>query len=278
MTAWLMAHRNIVDGIGFDSIMGLSVWVVLACGRVSLGNTGFAAVGAIVTIDLTARHHWPVLAAAAAGIASAAAVAYVLGLLLARIPNAQFAIATLVFGVVVSDVVVIPFGAKDHIAAIASTPHVFVALVLAAAGVWFFMRSREGRAFAAVAQDEGAASGLGIDPARARHIAFVAGGSIAGLCGCLMVLHRGSLIAQSFGFDQNVGALAGVVVGGSASVAGPFIGAVVIAMSTLLVPSLSSYRSLFQPALLLVFSLALPGGLTSIASNVVRRFSRAGGA
>lgn len=278
MAVWLLAHRNIVDGIGIDSIMGLSVWIVLASGRVSLGNAGFAALGAIVTIDLAARHHWPVAAAVAAGVACAAAIAFVLGLLLARIPNAQFAIATLVLGVVVSDVVVIPYGAKDHIAGIVSTPHIYVALVLVAAGVWFFMRSREGRAFAAVAQDEGAASGLGIDPARARHIAFVAGGSIAGLCGCLMVLHRGSLIAQSFGFDQNVGALASVVVGGSANVAGPFIGAVLIALSTILVPSLSSYRSLFQPALLLVFSLALPGGLTSIASNLVRRFSRVGGA
>ncbi len=277
MAAWLIAHRNLVDGIGIDSIMGLSVWVVLACGRVSLGNAGFAAIGAIVTLDLAARHHWPVVAAAAAGLASAAVVAYLLGFALARMRNAQFAIATLVFGVLITDGVVIPYGAKDRVAAIAFTPQIYIALALAALALWLFMRSREGRAFAAVAQDERAASGIGIDPARARHIAFAAGGSIAGLCGCLMVLHRGSLIAQSFGFDQNVAALASVVVGGSASVAGPFVGAVVIAISTLAVPSLSSYRSIFQSALLLVCSLALPGGLASIASDVMRRFSRTGG-
>ena len=277
MAAWLIAHRNLVDGIGIDSIMGLSVWIVLACGRVSLGNTGFAAIGAIVTVDLAARHDCPLVVAAAAGVASAAAAAYLLGFALARIGNAQFAIATLVFGVAITDGVVIPFGAKDRVAAIAFTPHIYAALGLTALVLWLYMRSREGRAASAVAQDERAASGVGIDPARARHVAFVAGGSIAGLCGCLMVLHRGSIIVQSFGFDQNVAALAAVVVGGSASVAGPLVGSVAIAISMLVVPSLSSYRAIFQSALLLVCSLALPGGLASIASDVMRRFSRAGG-
>jgi branched-chain amino acid transport system permease protein len=276
MAAWLIVHRNLVDGIGIDSMMGLSVWIVLACGRVSLGNTGFAAIGAIVTLELAARHNCPLVVAAAGGVASAAAAAYLLGLALARIGNAQFAIATLVFGVAITDGVVIPYGAKDRVAAIAFTPHIYAALVLTALVLWLYMRSREGRAASAVAQDERAASGVGIDPARTRHVAFVAGGSIAGLCGCLMVLHRGLIIVQSFGFDQNVAALAAVVVGGSASVAGPLVGSVVIAISTLVVPSLSSYRAIFQSALLLVCSLALPGGLASIASDVMRRFSRAG--
>src|SRR5690242_21010443 len=103
MGVWFALHRGIVDGIGIDAILGMSVWIVLSCGRVPLGNTAFAAVGALVTIDLAASHRWPVVPAALAGVLAAAFAAYVLGFAVARLGAVPFAVATLAFGVFVSD-------------------------------------------------------------------------------------------------------------------------------------------------------------------------------
>jgi len=277
MAEWFSAHRSLIDGVGIDSLMGLSVWIVLACGRVALGNTAFAASSAFVTLELAARYHWPVAGAAAAGIASAGAAAYALGFALSRFGSAQFSIATLALGVLVSDDVVLPAGSQVRVSAVAFTPQIWLALAVTGVGLWFLLRSRTGRVFAAVAQDEPTARAVGIDPERARHAALVAGGIVAGVCGVLIVLLRGFLIAQSFGFDQNVGALAAVIIGGSASVAGPAVGAIALAAAMSAVPSLSSYRTIVQSAFLLVFSLALPGGLASIAARIARRSSTAGG-
>jgi branched-chain amino acid transport system permease protein len=266
---WLVVHREFVDGVGIDALMGLSVWIVLACGRLSLCNYLFAFVGALVTIDLASIEHWPIVFAAVAGALSAALCGLLLGLVLAPVARVPFAVATFALGLMAQYFLApTKFGGIAHTVPPAS---IYIVLLFVTAVVWLFTKSRTGLASAAAALDERAAASLGYNVERLRLIALTKGAFVAGIAGSLIALHRGSFDPADFGFDQNVRALAAVVVGGTGSFIGPLLGAALLGAIPLAVPSIASSRAILDAALLLAFSIALPGGLASLLVKVWRR-------
>jgi branched-chain amino acid transport system permease protein len=266
---WFAANQELVDEIGIDALMGFAAWVVLAGGQVSLGTAGFSAIGAFCATYLAGTERWPVPAAIAAGVAAAAAAGFILGLPLARLGRAQFAIVTLAFGQFVFLALRVPVGwgkatAAGTAAGELHTASIYAALALCAFGLWRLMISRDGRALRAVAQDEEAASGLGIDPARAKHVAVVAGAFIAGLAGALVA---SSGTGRSWiwpGFDQSFGALATAVIGGSGSIGGPIAGATILSLIHTELRGPTAYRTIADGLLLLGCAVALPGGVWTL--------------
>src|ERR1700730_6913918 len=239
MVHWIAAHADLIDAVGIDALMAMSVWIIFASGRVSLGNAAFSAISAVVTLYLASAAHWPAGWALAAAVAATAAIGYVTSIPLARLGRTQFAVATLLLGAAVSSL--ISRAAPMHVTGKMGIPTVgiYVGLAVSVLAVWRFMQTRDGRALAAIAQDERAASTVGIDPARLRHISFVAGAAVAGLAGALLILQHGAFRAEDFGFDRNVAALAAVVVGGVGTFLGPIIGTAVLGALTIVAPSLS---------------------------------------
>jgi branched-chain amino acid transport system permease protein len=90
-------------------------------------------------------------------------------------------------------------------------------------------RSRIGRAWVAVREDELAAGSIGINPFRAKMAAFAIGSAIAGFAG---VLHAGYLQSTTepgnFDFVLSVMVLCMVVIGGLGSIYGTLLGAALI--------------------------------------------------
>jgi branched-chain amino acid transport system permease protein len=269
---WFAANHELVDEIGIDALMGFAAWIVLAGGQVPLGTAGFTAIGAFCATYLAGTERWPMPAAIAAGVAAAAAVGFILGLPLARLGRAQFAIVTLAFGQFVVLVLHVPAGWGKATAAGAAageshTASIYAAVALCAFGLWRLMISRDGRALRAVAQDEEAASGLGIDPAHAKHVAVVAGAFIAGLAGTLVASSGAGRSWIWPGFEQSFGALATAVVGGSGAIGGPVAGATILSLihTGLRGPA---YRTIADASLLLVCAIALPGGAWTLFSAI----------
>jgi len=262
-------HRSIVDAIGLDALLGMSAWIVLACGRVPLGNAGFAAIGGAATLLLEVRYRVPVSIAIVAAIACSALIGFALGAVLARAERVPFAVATLAFGIVAGGIAV-P-GRVTAEAASSATIQILAVLALTFFLMWRFMRSRDGRAFAAVAQDERAAATSGMAPPHLRLIAVAASAAIAGSAGALIAAAHGAYDDAWFGLAQNAGALACAVVGGAGAIAGPAIGALALAGIPLLAPPLASHAALVDAALLLCFATLLPGGLASLAAPLFRR-------
>jgi branched-chain amino acid transport system permease protein len=100
--------------------------------------------------------------------------------------------------------------------------------------------SKIGRAWAAVREDELAATAMGIPANKLKLGAFAVGASFAGAMGVLFAASRTFVSPESFTFLQSVSVLTMVILGGIGSVPGVIIGAaVVVVLNLQILPSLS---------------------------------------
>ena len=128
------------------------------------------------------------------------------------------------------------------------------------------IKSRIGRAMVAIRDNETAAAVSGIPVARTKIYTFGVGSALAGIAGGLMALNLGTIYPSSFTISVSIYFLVAVVIGGSATIAGPIIGALIYgAFNDVLIPELPNQ---LQPAsavilggLLIVQVLIAPGGV-----------------
>jgi branched-chain amino acid transport system permease protein len=91
------------------------------------------------------------------------------------------------------------------------------------------MRSRIGRAWAAMSADETAAASSGVNLAHAKLLAFILGAIVAGLSGALFAGIFSYVDTEQSDFTVSAMVLAMVIIGGAGSVRGAILGALVIA-------------------------------------------------
>jgi branched-chain amino acid transport system permease protein len=99
------------------------------------------------------------------------------------------------------------------------------------------LRSRIGRAWAAVSADELAAASAGVPPGRVKLLAFGLSGAIAGLGGALFATSFGYLTPNLAEFRISALVVIMVVLGGSRRTTGAIVGAVLIASYDLVIIS-----------------------------------------
>src|SRR5258708_28998680 len=153
------------------------------------------------------------------GALLAALVSVPLGATVFRLRGVSLAIATLAFGEVVRvAILAIPITGKGQ--GLVGIPRktelwqIFLSLVVVAV-MWARLRvSAAGRAWAAIREDEIAASSQGIPVHRYKLAAFVIGALIAGWAGGLAAHFDFAIQADEFGFARAVQILAFAVVGG----------------------------------------------------------------
>ncbi|MFF9488913.1 branched-chain amino acid ABC transporter permease [Streptomyces sp. NPDC014676] len=182
----------------------------------------------------------------------------------------------------------VPFGAEERLW--------FLGLALFAF-TWFtargLLRSRPGRALAALRDSETAAAVMGVDVARHRSAAFVVSSMYAGLAGVLLALAFRRVVPDYFSLALSVDYLAMIVIGGLGSVAGATAGAVFVTALPLLmtryadqlplvtapgstegaVGPTEAARYLYGAAIVLVLLYA-PDGLHGLARRVQGRVRR----
>ena len=250
---------------GIVGLIGIGVWIVFRCGRVMLGNAAFAAIAAAATAALVA-HGTADLVAVVAGVLAAAACGVAFGFAAARATSTGFAIASLSLWAVELSVHA-PTGAALR----SDGSPMFVIIAAGGAGVaaWFYARSRDGRAAAAVGQDERAAQGLGVDPARVRVTAVALGALLAGVAGSLSVFYPGFDIT-SYRLHGDIAAFAAVVLGGAGGALGPLIGAALGAIAAV-APITKEHTAAVNAVALLAATIVLPGGVASTFSRAARR-------
>ncbi len=273
-------YESVVQFVGLNAILGLSIYITLAAGQLSLGQAALMGIGAYTGALLTVTWGWPLPLSVLAGILTAGLAAGALGVVVLRLRGVFLAIATLGFGAMFGILVLnIPLtGGAEGLRPIPSettTWQIYLVLALLAYGFWRFDGSTFGRSLFALRDDEAAASTLGIDPFRTNLIAFVASGMVAGLAGGLSAHLTRIITPRDFGFESALEILVFAIVGGTTGFAGPILGA---ALMTVLpevlrfLPLEPGAVNLFvSGAILLLVILFLPGGLISL-----RRQGRAG--
>jgi branched-chain amino acid transport system permease protein len=261
LTHELSEFRNTqVSQIAYYAVAaaGLTVLTGLS-GQVSIGNGAFMFVGAYVTAlflkhDLAGRvlhHHgnanYGLIIVLLASFVISAAVGGVVGVGAARLRGPYLAGVTLALAI---GIPVLPLWSKlegplgGHAGLPVAAPPPpgtidfarFQAWIccLAAVIVIFLLanlsRSRVGRAFRAVRDDEISASLAGLSVARVQVLAFVVSAGCAGLAGGLLAIVNGSVSPNFFALSLSFYLLAAVVVGGLGSLAGAVYGAALIAL------------------------------------------------
>jgi branched-chain amino acid transport system permease protein len=240
-------------------------------GLLQLGIAGFFAIGAFSTGILTVEKYpfqigfWGAVIAAPlmAGLSGLA-----LGAPTIRLRGDYLAIVTLGFGEVVRVVILnlesitdgprglnpIPepwlpswlVGAQAQATGRASfLTMYYVALLLLAALVVVFHnleRSRLGRAFVALREDELASACMGLNPARSKLFAFSMGAAIAGLAGALYATNLTTTAEpNTYDFSYSIMVLCCLIIGGLGSLRGVLLGAfVLLGFDNVLSPLLTS--------------------------------------
>jgi branched-chain amino acid transport system permease protein len=284
--------------------LGLNVVVGFA-GLLDLGYAAFFAIGAYACASFASPIHnihlplW-VLIFLGAGIASVFGA--ILGAPTLRLRGDYLAIVTLGFGEIIPDLATNnvfnltagangisgidqpKYGPLDF----SESPRWYYwAILIVVIGVVLLLRnierSRVGRAWVALREDEVAAAATGINTTTTKLLAFAIGASVSGLAGAFY----GSIVrivsADDFSFSVSIAVLSIIVLGGIGNIAGVMLGSVILTFvifwvlpnmsgwsatlsSTVHVPAianfnLSSYTFLIYGGALILMMLLRPGGL-----------------
>jgi branched-chain amino acid transport system permease protein len=266
-------YYGLAQIIGVHTLLGLSAYIVLLTGQVTLAQAGFFAIGAYVSAMLTVLAGWPIVAALGVGTLLGAGTACAVGFPALRVKGLMLVIATLAFGegvrlfffnfdyqVAKGQVKVGPVGGEGFRQIRYFPEHgwttfdvmlfVWVFVVLIMAVLWWFDRSRYGAVLRAVGEDEIAAQSVTI------------GGAIAGLGGGLYAHYTTHIEHSSFNILVATFAIAYPIVGGLASVFGTL--AAVVFVQGLLIEGLrflGDWRNLLFGALIVLAMNVRPRGL-----------------
>ena len=122
-------------------------------------------------------------------------------------------------------------------------------------------RSRYGRAWMAIRENELAAGMMGIDVFRKYLLSFSISSFLGGIAGALFASKQGFISPESFTFYESVLVLCMVVIGGIGSVAGSILGAVMLVVLPELLRDFSMYRMILFGAALIAFMIFRPSGI-----------------
>jgi len=249
------------------AVMALSQFVVLKADVFSVAPIGIQAIGAYLSGYLQVARGWSAFPSLLVAVVAGLVVSLVLAVPLARLRGIFQAIATLSVVILVQSLILIFDGVTggpngiNGIPQSQTTSSLAVYLVIAIAVLLVVNRSRVGRAFDAMREDEIAAASHGVSIFRYQTWAFGISGLLAGLAGALSAGYNFSVLPESFGFAAVVATLTYVVIGGSVRVGGPLFGtALLLALPEISRP-LADQRLVLEGALLVLTVIFLPNGV-----------------
>ncbi|MCI0343197.1 MAG: branched-chain amino acid ABC transporter permease [Planctomycetales bacterium] len=230
--------------------VGLNI-VVGYAGILHLGYAAFFGVGAYAAGILTTPSHpfgWPFWLALPVGGAAGALLGLVFSAPLLRLRGDYLAIVTLGLGEILQVVLInlpgvtrgnsglSPIGAPRLLGYELDQRYpafwyyfVLALLLLAVAVSRAVERSRFGRAWVAIRENELAADCMGVNPVRAKLLAFVLSAVVAGVAGAAYGSFAGGLYPTAFTFNISATLLCMVILGGMGNPAGVVLGAVLLA-------------------------------------------------
>lgn len=257
-----------VVGVGLNVLIGLS-------GQISFGHIAFYAIGAYISALMTLAGMPLWLAVPAAGMV-AGAVGALLAIPALRVTGPYLAMITIAFSFVVHHSLIEwrdVTGGSNGLMGIplpefsTMDPSILLALIAAAlmiAALAFYQRlhhSGWGKAMRAVKASEIAARSLGFNPVVSKTLAFALSALLTGLAGALLSPLLMFINPESFPFSQSILFVLAVIVGGSGTLFGPVLGALLIVLVPELLSDFAEYRLLIFSVLLLVVLWIAPNGL-----------------
>jgi branched-chain amino acid transport system permease protein len=264
------------------AILGLSLYLPLMAGQLSLASPGFYSLGGYTAAILSTQFlpksaPFPViyvLGEMLIGGLLSGILALAVGIPSLRLRGIYFAIATIGF-VEVLRVLALTLDITGKAIGISNIPQPFSnslayllilipLLGMVIALIIYMDKIRIGRALKAIRSDEIAAESIGINSAYYKVLSFTLGAIVAGMAGAVSAHFINTWNPRQGTFDSSITQLAFVIIGGSRSVWGPVAGGITLtALPEILrqlgnIPSLPSIvRQFFQEGRLIIFGILL---------------------
>jgi branched-chain amino acid transport system permease protein len=256
--------------VGFNVVLGY-------LGQLAFANAAFFGIGAYATgLSMV---HWglPFPVAMVIGALAGALGGVLVALPALRVTGYYLAIVTLAFTELMRWTYVhadrVTFGSSGFnvppatlfgLGLTTETAKYYVFLLVVSLGIAAtarLLRSRFGRAFTAIRNNEMAAASLGISAVRVNIIAFAWSGMMVGLAGALYAALNGRLTPDTFGLPQLLLHFAVVMFGGLGSLTGSVIGAIAVTGAPELLRNLPGLEEIAFSLLLMIVLLFMPRGV-----------------
>ncbi|MBD1938336.1 branched-chain amino acid ABC transporter permease [Microcoleus sp. FACHB-68] len=246
MENFFSTYGFLIVSMIMGALLGLSLYLPLMAGQLSLASPGFYALGGYISAILSTKvfpptegffpFHLLLLEMLIAGIVSG-----ILGLLVGipalRLRGIYLAIATIAF-VEVLRVLSLNLEITGGAVGIFGIPQPFATpleylwvavplLIISMVLLYRLERIRVGRALTAIREDELAAGAVGINPTYYKVLAFTLGAILAGIVGAISAHFLNTWNARQGTFDASIVYLTSVLIGGTRTFVGPVLGGMV---------------------------------------------------
>jgi branched-chain amino acid transport system permease protein len=265
---------------------GLNLVVGFA-GQIAIGWVALLTVGAYTTSVLAAGNVMPAihpfLALAVAGIVGAA-FGVIVGLPALRLRTFYFAITTLGFATIVTQIVLawasVTGGGVGVPGPLFPAPFdsqwgfYYLCLIFAAVCTWMtanIARSRFGRALTAIRDAEVAAEASGIAKPKLLMLVFLFSGATAAIAGGLFASLQSYITPDAFTIELSVLFFIAILIGGRGSIIGPLLGTVLLTVLPEFAAPLVAWSTFLYAVLLLAIVLLMPGGIAELLDFKNRR-------
>lgn len=294
---------DVINRIGIAVIAALGLNILTGfTGLISLGNAAFMAIGAYGASWLAIRTGINfIFCIPAAGLITAA-LGMVVGIPSLRLRGLYLAMATLAAHFIVEFLAVHWESVTGGVAGLSITPPALAGIVIDSDRTVFYLiipsailsvlfvsnifRTKVGRAFIAIRDQEMSAAVMGINVFRYKLVSFALSSFFAGVAGALMACQARIISPENFPISIAIDSLAMIIIGGLGSVIGTIFGAVFL--TTLpeflrigttalsgsfpeLIGKLSSMKELVFGLLVILFLIFEPHGLSAIWQRIKKR-------
>jgi len=262
-------HELLLAQIGINAILAISIFVTFYSGQLTLANAGFMAIGAYTTVLMSLYLPTPLPVNMLVGAVLAGLIGFLVGLPVLRLRGIFLAIATIGFvealrlGVILN----VPItgegqGLKNPTAdPLGGIVPILISLPILTYLVWRLTHTRLGQAWAAIREDELAASSNGINVPLYKMIAFVISAILAGYAGALETHINFFVDPTEYSVTRTIQILTFAIVGGTTNVLGPIVGATFLTALPEIIRQASAYRDVVNGVILILVIIFRPQGL-----------------
>jgi len=278
---------GVLNVILIYSILCLGLNLILGfTGLLSFGHAAFYGIGAYVTAILLTQYHFPFLPCLVLSGLASLCIGFLLGMSTARVRGDYFCVVTLVFGEIfrlvmqgwisfsggAMGIVGIPIPQIFSWRIISEKDFYYLGLIL----FWFtyitlslLVRSKFGRAFTAIREDELSASTMGINTVMYKILAFSIGSFYAGLAGSYYAVYNTAITPSSFTLEESCLIVIMVVLGGMGNLTATIPGVIAMIIVTEVFRPLYRYRLLLIGLIMVVILVRFPYGFSGVFSKIL---------
>ncbi|XVQ14986.1 ABC transporter permease subunit [Spirillospora sp. CA-255316] len=259
-------------------------------GELALGQVAFFAVGAYATAILRLHDHTDLLLAAAVSMAAAGVLGFLASIPALRMQGWPLALASFFLVLLIPDVIVVFERWTQGLRGIVGVfnpsllgveiarQDLYVVVMLFVAACFLVLRnliqSRYGLALQVMKESNQLAESLGLGVGRLRFSAYVIGAMPPGLAGCLYAYLLGIVLPSSFSLSLVITIVAASVVGGTRSIWGAPIGALVLVLGQTQTASFENYSLIFYGIFVVLMGAVFRGGLADLGRWAIRRLAK----